>query len=82
MSELYASGALTDYGTRPLDHAIHSFQNNGEATGLATADNVFHFAGLSAVQLQAHNAWVAGLTSVLRVIVNGNVLYIGLGNAP
>jgi len=81
MSELFAGGALTDYSTA-TEHSIHRFVNDGEATGKATAQNVFSFAGLSATQNQAHNAWVAGLTRVLRVIVDGVVYYIGLSNAP
>jgi len=81
MSELWAAGALTDW-TGTTRHAIHCFNNGGEATGLATAANVFSFDGLSATQNQAHNAWVAGLTRSLRVIVDGAVFYIGLSNAP
>ena len=81
MSELYAAGALTDW-SGATEHSIHRFVNDGEATGKATAQNVFSFAGLSATQNQAHNAWVAGLTRALRVVVDGVVYYVGLSNAP
>jgi len=81
MSELFAAGDATNYATA-TEHSIHRFVNDGDATGKATAQNVFSFAGLSATQNQAHNAWVAGLTRSLRVIVDGEVLYLGLSNAP
>jgi len=81
MSELYAEGDATNWAAA-TEHAIHRFVNDGEVTGKATAQNVFSFAGLSATQLQAHNAWVAGLTSVIRVVVDGAVRYMGLSNAP
>lgn len=81
MSELYAAGDATNYATA-TEHSIHRFVNDGDATGKATAQNVFSFAGLSAIQNQAHNAWVAGLTRSLRVIVDGAVYYLGLSNAP
>ena len=81
MSELFAEGDATNYAGA-AEHSIHRFVNDGEATGKATAQNVFSFAGLSATQNQAHNAWVAGLTRSLRVIVDGAVFYIGLSNAP
>ncbi|MBU1067109.1 hypothetical protein KKE60_04950, partial [Patescibacteria group bacterium] len=80
MSEMFAEGALTNYATALC--SIHRFINDGEATGKATAQNVWEFTGLSATQLQAHNAWVAGLTQVLRVIVDGAIRYVGLSNAP
>ena len=80
MSELWAEGASTDYGTATV-HSIHRFVNSGETTGKATADNVWEFEGLSSTQLQSHSAWVAGLTQVLRVIVDGNVRYVGLSTA-
>jgi len=81
MSELYAEGAATDWSGATV-HAIHNFNNGGEATGLATAQNVFSFTGLSTTQNQAHNAWVAGLTRSLRVVIDGVVGYIGISNAP
>ena len=80
MSELWAEGASTDYATA-TEHSIHRFVNDGEATGKATAENVWAFAGLSSTQLQSHSAWVAGLTQVLRVVVDGNVRYVGLSTA-
>jgi len=80
MSELYAAGDATDYGGA-TEHSIHRFVNGGDATGAATADNVFSFVGLSATQLQNHSAWVASLAKVLRVIVDGTVYYIGLSTA-
>ena len=76
-SELWAEGASTDYGTATV-HSIHRFVNAGNATGLATADNVFEFAGLSSTQ------W-AGNTDVptrgLRVIINGDIRYIMVSEA-
>jgi len=81
MSELFAGGALTDYATA-TEHSIHRFVNDGEATGKATAQNLWSFVGLSATQNQAHNAWVAGLTRSLRVIIDGVVGYVGISNAP
>ena len=81
MSELWAEGAATDFSTATV-HSIHRFGMDGDATGYATAQNVFEFFNLSATQLQAHNAWVAGLVNAIRVIVNGNVRYLGVSNAP
>jgi len=81
MSELFAMGTSTNYATA-TEHSIHRFTNGGDGTGAATAQNVFSFDDLSATQNQAHNAWVAGLTRALRVIVDGAVYYIGLSNAP
>jgi len=80
ITELFAAGAATDYGTS--QHAIHCFANLGEATGRDTADNVFAFNTLSAVQNQAHNAWVAGLTRSLQCTIDGAVYYLGMSNAP
>ena len=45
----------------------------GDARGLATADNVFEFEGLSSTQI-AGNTDVP--TLALRVIINGDVRYI------
>jgi len=81
MSELFAAGASTDYAAA-IEHSIHRFVNDGEATGKATAENTLSFQGLSAVQLQAHNAWVAGLTSAIRILVDGDIRYLGVSNAP
>jgi len=81
LSELFASGNATDYTTYG-QHAIHTFANIGDATGLATAVNVFSFMGLSANQLVATNAWVASISQNLRCIVDGVTYYIPLGTAP
>ena len=81
MSELFAEGDATNWAAA-TEHSIHRFVNDGEVTGKATAQNVFSFAGLSATQLQNHNAWVAGLAKVIRVIVDGATYYMGLSNAP
>jgi len=78
MSELYADGAATDYGTA-TEHSIHRFVNDGEATGKATADNVFAFAGLSAVQFVA--ATNAVIDHALQCVVNGVTYWIGLYDA-
>lgn len=80
MSELYAEGALTDYAGA-TEHSIHRFVNDGNATGKATAVNVFSFAGLSANQLSNHSAWVASLAKVLTCVVDGVTYYIGLSTA-
>ena len=79
MSELWAEGALSDMSG---PNAIHCFNMGGDATGIATCDFVFAFNNLSATQDQAHNAWVAGLTRSLRVILDGTTYYLGLSNAP
>jgi len=82
MSELWAEGDASNWAAA-TSHAIHRFVNDGDVTGKATAQNVWSFAGLSATQLQAHNAWVAGLAKVLRVLIEGDgVYYVGLSNAP
>jgi|GEM_PF-2669436 len=77
MSELWAEGDATDFGTATV-HSIHRFVMDGDPTGKATADNVFEFAGLSAVQY-------AGNTDTpdhaLRCIINGNVRYIMVSEA-
>ena len=77
MSELFAKGTSTDYAT--AIHSIHRFVNDGNATGLATAVNVFEFAGLSANQFVA--ATNAVIDHALRIIVNGVTYYIGLYDA-
>ena len=46
---------------------------DGDSDGYATADNVFEFANLSAVQLQDATPTCNHL---LRCIINGNVRYI------
>lgn len=81
MSELWAEGASTNWNGA-TEHSIHRFVNDGDGTGKATAQNVWSFAGLSATQLQAHSAWVAGLSKVLRVVVDGVVYYAGLSTQP
>ena len=81
MSELYAEGASTDW-SKATEHSIHRFTNDGNATGLATAENLWSFTGLSTTQNQATNAWVAGLTRSLRVVIDGVVGYVGISNAP
>ena len=78
MSELYAAGDSTDYGTA-TEHAIHNFNNVGDATGLATADNVFSFTGLSATQFCA--ATNAVIDHALQCQVNGVTYWIGLYDA-
>ena len=77
MSELYADGDSTDYGTA-TEHSIHRFVNDGEATGLATADNVFAFTGLTAVQYAANTDTPA---FALRCLINGNIRYIMVSEA-
>jgi len=77
MSELYAEGASTNYGTA-TEHSIHRFVNDGNATGLATADNVFAFTGLSAVQYAANTDTPA---YALRCLINGNIRYIMVSEA-
>jgi len=81
MSELFAEGVSTDY-TGATEHSIHRFVNDGNATGKATAVNVFSFAGLSANQLVAHNAWLASIAQNLRCVVDGVTYYIPLSTAP
>jgi len=76
MSELYADGTSTDFGTAM--HSIHRFVMDGDATGKATADNVFEFAGLSAVQYAANSDTA---DYALRCIINGNVRYIKVAEA-
>jgi hypothetical protein len=78
MSELYAGGASTDYGTA-TEHAIHCFNNGGDGTGAATADNVFAFTGLSGTQFCA--ATNAVIDHALQVQVNGTTYWIGLYDA-
>lgn len=77
MSELYAAGDSTDYGTATV-HSIHRFVNGGDATGAATADNVFEFSGLSAVQYAPNTDTP---DHALRCIINGNVRYIMVSEA-
>ena len=71
MSELWAEGAATDYSGAM--HSIHRFVMDGDAVGMATADNVWEFSGLSAVQLQDATPTCNHL---LRVIINGNIRYV------
>ena len=77
MSELYAAGASTDFGAA-TKHSIHRFVVDGDATGMETADNVFEFVGLSAIQY-AENTDTA--SHALRVIINGDVRYIMVSEA-
>ena len=76
-SELVAAGAATDL-SKAAGHGIHRFAVSGDATGAATAENVFTFDGLSATQFAANTATA---TDGLRVIVNGEVRYIMLASA-
>lgn len=76
MSELWAEGNSSDFG--PAMHSIHRFVMDGDATGYATADNVFEFSNLSAVQYAANTDTPA---FALRVIINGNVRYIMVSEA-
>jgi len=76
MSELYAKGTSTDFGTAM--HSIHRFVMDGNATGYATGDNVFEFVNLSAVQYAANTDTPA---FALRCIINGNVRYIMVSEA-
>ena len=76
-SELVAAGAATDL-SKAAEHGIHRFAVSGDATGAATAENVFTFDGLSATQFAANTATA---TDGLRVIVNGEVRYIMLASA-
>ena len=77
MSELWAEGAATDFGAATV-HSIHRFVMDGDPTGYATADNVFEFVNLSAVQY-------VGCTDTpdhaLRCIINGNVRYVMVSEA-
>jgi len=79
LSELYSSGASTDYSTAPLV-AIHSFEMNGNATGADTALNVFNFGSLGTT-----TQFVAATNTVidhaLQVQVNGTTYWIGLYDA-
>ena len=77
MSELWAEGASTDFGTATV-HSIHRFVMDGNATGYATADNVFEFTNLSAVQYAANTDTP---DHALRCIINGNVRYIMVSEA-
>ena len=77
MSELWAEGASTDFGAATM-HSIHRFVMDGDATGYATADNVFEFVNLSAVQYAANTDTP---DHALRCIINGNVRYIMVSEA-
>ncbi|MBU2060132.1 MAG: DUF2190 family protein [Gammaproteobacteria bacterium] len=77
MSELWAEGSSTDFGTATV-HSIHRFVMDGDPTGYATGDNVFEFVNLSAVQY-AGNTDTAD--HALRCIINGNVRYIMISEA-
>jgi len=77
MSELWADGDSTDFGTATV-HSIHRFVMDGDATGYATADNVFEFVNLSAVQYAANTDTP---DHALRCIINGNVRYIMVSEA-
>ena len=78
MSELYADGDSTDY-SKATEHSIHRFVNDGDATGKATAENVWAFTGLSDTQLVA--ATNAVIDHALQVVVNGTTYWIGLYDA-
>ncbi len=77
MSELWSEGVSSDFGTATV-HSIHRFVMAGNATGMATGDNVFEFAGLSAVQYAANTDTPA---FALRCIINGNIRYIMVSEA-
>jgi len=77
MSELYASGDSTDYSTATV-HSIHRFVNDGDATGKATAVNVFEFSGLSANQYAANTDTP---DHALTCIINGDTRYIMVSEA-
>jgi len=77
MSELWADGDSTDYATATV-HSIHRFVNDGDATGKATAVNVFEFAGLSANQYAANTDTP---DHALTCIINGNTRYIMVSEA-
>ncbi len=77
MSELWAEGTSTDYGTATV-HSIHRFANSGDGTGAATADNVFEFVGLTTNQYEANTDTPA---FALRAIINGNIRYIMVSEA-
>jgi len=72
MSELWAEGDASDFGAATM-HSIHRFVMDGDAAGYATADNVFEFVNLSAVQYAANTDTP---DHALRCIINGNVRYI------
>ena len=76
MSELYADGVASDIGGTTV-HSIHRFVMSGDGTGAATGDNVFEFVGLSGTQFAAN---AASTTHVMRVIVNGTIYYLLLGD--
>ncbi|MBU2249934.1 MAG: hypothetical protein KKD77_24525 [Gammaproteobacteria bacterium] len=77
MSELWAEGESTDFGAATM-HSIHRFVMDGNATGYATADNVFEFVNLSAVQYAANTDTP---DHALRCIINGDVRYIMVSEA-
>ena len=77
MSELFAVGASTDYSTA-TEHSIHRFVNDGNATGKATADNVFAFSGLTTNQFEANTDTPA---FGLRCIVDGVPYWIMMSEA-
>jgi len=77
MSELWAEGASTDFGTATA-HSIHRFVMDGDETGRATADNVFEFVNLSDTQYAANTDTP---DHALRCIINGNVRYIMVSEA-
>jgi len=72
MSELWAEGASSDFGAATV-HSIHRFVMDGDPTGYATADNVFEFVNLSAVQYQSSTSTC---NHAIRCIINGAVRFI------
>lgn len=78
MSELWAEGSSSDFNAA-TKHSIHRFVVDGNATGKATAKNVFEFVGLSSTQLVAATNSV--IDHALQVIVNGTTYWIGLYDA-
>jgi len=77
MSELYAAGDGTDF-SKATAHSIHRFVMDGDATGRATAQNVFEFVNLSDTQYAANTDTP---DHALRCIINGNVRYIMVSEA-
>ena len=77
MSELWAEGDETDFGAFTM-HSIHRFVMDGDATGYATADNVFEFVNLSAAQYLSNTDTP---DHALRCIINGDIRYIMVSEA-
>jgi hypothetical protein len=76
MSELWAEGTSSDF--TGATHSIHRFVMDGNATGYATATNVFEFVNLSSTQYASNTDTP---DHALRVLINGNVRYIMVSEA-